>query len=336
LGTTAFADILARYPRIGAAPVARKVVGGFSGGEVWRIDSEGASHALRRWPDGTRPSRVDEVHSVLTALASRSGLPIAAPLAARDGSRWTWWGGDIWELTRWLPGEPPRSRTTNPALVAAAMRGLAAFHSAARGLTPPAFGESPSIVERRGLARDGIAWNASTFERAVATARDPQLAPRAERVRNAAPPWLPVVRADLDGAHAGPLHWILRDVWRSNLLFEGERLSGWIDFDAMRIDSPSADIARLLGSLASDRPTWQEGLSAYRESVALGADDARRILAFQRSGVLFSAINWLRWLVAERRTFDDRAAAIRRWDEWIGDLEAGPAAFAWIGDRAGW
>ncbi len=46
------------------------------------------------------------------------------------------------------------------------------------------------------------------------------------------------------------LHPVLRrDLWSDHLLFSGTEVSGIIDYGALRVDEPAADLARLLGSL---------------------------------------------------------------------------------------
>ena len=44
------------------------------------------------------------------------------------------------------------------------------------------------------------------------------------------------------------LHPCLGDVWAEHVLFEGNQITGLIDFGGMRYDHPAQDLARLLGS----------------------------------------------------------------------------------------
>ena len=63
-----------------------------------------------------------------------------------------------------------------------------------------------------------------------------------------------------------PLQPCLCDVWHDHVLFDGDRVTGLIDYGAMKIDHPAVDLARLLGSLAEDDLAgWTIGLAAYRE-----------------------------------------------------------------------
>ena len=59
------------------------------------------------------------------------------------------------------------------------------------------------------------------------------------------------------------LHPVLRDIWSDHVLFQGEQVSGIIDFGTVRMDEPAADLARMLGSL-----------HPFEEEVRLGAIEA--------------------------------------------------------------
>jgi hypothetical protein len=81
----------------------------------------------------------------------------------------------------------------------------------------------------------------------------------------------------------------------------------------VKVDHPAVDVARLLGSLvADDAAGWSAGLRAYGEVRPLAEDEAELARALDETGVVLGVVNWLRWLYAERREFDDRAAAGRR------------------------
>ena len=61
----------------------------------------------------------------------------------------------------------------------------------------------------------------------------------------------PQLLSELKSAAEKPVatHPVLRDVWSDHVLFEGARVTGIIDYGALRMDEPAADLARLLGSL---------------------------------------------------------------------------------------
>ena len=105
----------------------------------------------------------------------------------------------------------------------------------------------------------------------------------------------------------------IRDIWDQHVLFEGDRVAGIVDFGAMRIDNVATDIQRLLGSMAGNvRDAWERGIKAYSATRELADDERRLIATLDRSTLLLSGMNWLRWLFLENRQFDDFAAVIAR------------------------
>ena len=128
----------------------------------------------------------------------------------------------------------------------------------------------------------------------------------------------PTVLALLDHAtvlHV-PLQPCIRDIWHEHVLFEGETVSGLVDFGALRPENVAADIARLLGSLAGDHAAdWKLGLSAYEQVRPLSASERELITAFDRSAVLMSGIQWLQWIYLEGRTFEAPQRVLDRLDE---------------------
>ncbi len=101
-----------------------------------------------------------------------------------------------------------------------------------------------------------------------------------------------------------PLQICHGDVWHEHVLFEGDRVSGLIDFGNLRIDSPCSDIVRLLGSLAGDvSPLWHAGLEAYVQRRRLSPDELALLRLFDETAVLLSGINWLKWILIEKRQF---------------------------------
>jgi Ser/Thr protein kinase RdoA (MazF antagonist) len=147
---------------------------------------------------------------------------------------------------------------------------------------------------------------------------------RARRALSLVPRALPAVETLLAECLplAVPLQPCIRDVWHDHVLFLDGQVSGIIDFGAMRIDNVATDIARLTGSLVGDeRDGWRLGLEAYEAVRPLAEAEGKLIKAFDRSGVLLSLVNWLRWLYVERRTFENRAAIELRVDELLPRLE---------------
>jgi Ser/Thr protein kinase RdoA (MazF antagonist) len=123
-----------------------------------------------------------------------------------------------------------------------------------------------------------------------------------------------------------PIQACLCDIWRANVLFEGETVSGIIDYGGVKYDHVAVDLARLLGSMVEDNAALRVlGLEAYRSIRPLSPGEEELTTALDKTGTLLAAANWLRWLYQEQeRFFEDRAAVagrlaalvqrIERWD----------------------
>ena len=113
-----------------------------------------------------------------------------------------------------------------------------------------------------------------------------------------------------------PIQPCIRDIHREHVLFEGNRVTGLVDFGAMRHDSCAGDIARLIGSLAGDdKQLWAVGIDAFRQVFPLGDSERHLARVYDASGVLLSGMNWLEWIFVDGRQFGDRAAVMSRFEE---------------------
>jgi len=135
--------------------------------------------------------------------------------------------------------------------------------------------------------------------------------------------WTPHVTGWLRGWEENHFQaWCLSDVWHDHLLFEGEQLTGLIDYGEIKLDHRAVDLARMLGSLVSDNDDrWEEGLQAYRTVLPLTERDAALSRVLDRTGVVLGASNWLRWLYYDRRQFDNLDAVARRLTELVERME---------------
>jgi len=126
-----------------------------------------------------------------------------------------------------------------------------------------------------------------------------------------------------------PLQPVLRDVWSAHVLFlpgPTPRVAGFVDFHAAGIDSPVADVARLLGSwmpggaAAGPLDPWAAALAAYEARRPLAPAERRAIPVLHASGVVFGLDNWFRWVLEEGRTFPDPVTVVGRVDRLLAAL----------------
>ncbi len=322
-------NVLAHYPGkfrpeqielLGAA-------GGFSGAVIWRIRTPDRVLCLKRWPaESPTEDGLGFIHSVLLHVC-RLGLDwVPAPCEDRLGRTWVGYRGHLWELAPWLPGTADFRRNPQPSRLQAALAALAQFHRAAA--TYPDYarctGPSPGARERLDRVRQYAAGDLDALGRCIVPEIWPNLFDRARQAVVRARVCLDSVKAMLEAACSWqlPLQPCIRDVWHDHVLFTGDRVTGLIDFGAMRVESVATDVARLLGSLAGDNPSlWQVGLAAY-ESIRPMLEPEKALLpVFDRSGTLLAALNWVQWLYREQRQFRDHAAVARRLDDLLPRLQ---------------
>lgn len=296
--------------------------GGFSGAALWRIDGPGGSLCLRAWPSHETWTRLLFRHRLMT-LARQSGLLFVPTIfPALNGASAVEHAGRLWELTEWLPGRADYHEHPSFARLQAASIALAQLHAVWRNVPSSAEG-CPAVQRRlafveewRGLLRSG--WHPL----AVVGVNDP-LRPIVERA------WC-VLAAAVERVPQRLQRWIggqprvqpcLGDPWHENLLFEGERLTGLIDYGAVKIDHVAVDLSRMLGSLVGDDATvWRVGLQAYRRFAPLSAEEEELAHDLDETGIVLGAANWLRWLYEEKRPFADRSAVARRFTELVDRL----------------
>jgi homoserine kinase type II len=309
-------EVLVRYPPplSNAAAVFLSNRGGFSGARLWRLDSTAGPLCLRAWPAGVTAPHLATLHRAM-AHARSTGLPfVPAVLPTRTGQTHVEHAGRFWEVTEWLPGRADFHDHPSPARLEGACAALAQLHTAWQGLVS-SHGPCPAVARRldllrawQELVRSG--WQPSFVPGDVDPAR-----PVAERAWRLLPHWIERIPPMLQrwANRSSPLHPCLCDVWHDHVLFEGERLTGVVDYGALKVDAPAGDVARLLGSLVEDDGSrWDLGLKAYRAVRPFAAEEEALAHDLDVTGTVLGVANWLRWLYREQRAFDDRREAARR------------------------
>ena len=202
------------------------------------------------------------------------------------------------------------------------MQALAEWHRAAVDFPPNDQWPAPSPgIEARLLQIDWL--RGSGFDRLVnavdgAHVRDPnsaELVRLARKLFELYPRVEASFRPKLSAAMniRVPLQPCIRDVWHDHVLFEGDKVSGLIDFGALKIETVAGDVARLLDSMAGDDlAAWQSGLTDYQAIRPLSRDELFLVSAFDESLALLSGMNWLDWIFLSGRVFEDLKQVISR------------------------
>ncbi len=300
--------------------------GGFSGARIWRLRTPRGTLCLRRWPPRhPDQQRLEFIQAVLWHVDQEGFHAIPLPLETQHRHGYVLFAGHLWELTRWLPGAADYRQHPSPEKLSHALAALARFHRTAASFPLPEAGPvtSPGIAERLARLHELLAGRIESLRLATRDGVWPELAARGQRLIElfalAAPGVLDALNAAAQ-RRVG-LQPCLRDIWHAHVLFEGDKVSGIVDFGSMRPENVAADVARLLGSLAGDvAADWQRGLAAYEQIRPLSADELRLVGAFDRSTVLMGGLQWLEWLYLEEHVFSDPAGVLARVDEFVARL----------------
>ena len=323
-----YADILEFLGRYDLGEAVQHVdslggAGGFSGAEFWRVQTVSGRWCLRKWP-AAHPSRdrLEWIHGLLQHAWKEgfTGLPL--PLLDRQGTTFTEQDGCFWEVTPWLSGEVVARFPAATKQVVAAMESLAHFHEALVSFpgTPRTAQPSPGLVDRVRLLQKMNNGGLAEISRQLSSSSDRQVMERALIILEMGQDRIPSLLGELEKLTSINLCWqpCIRDIHYQHVLFVGTQVSGFIDFGAMNYDTVTADVARLLGSMArDDSSVRQQGLLAYQKVRPLTATERDLVEWFDRANVVLSPLNWLQWLIVDGRQFDDLSLVWQRLDELI-------------------
>ena len=222
----------------------------------------------------------------------------------------------LWTIETWQPGKSIEAgRIVSDWLIHQALEVLESLHATGRKLGIQRM-IAPGMIERiSGLRRwKNLADDAAWKQKAESIGdRLPWLAENM--------PWRTIVGKSLDHLRRHELslrnrlqpwlcspvecHWIVRDLWRENILLEGDEVTGIVDFGAARIDWPGFDNVRWFGSwLAADDPR----ICNLMTNADAGAEDTFRFL--DHLATLLSLFQWLDWLVRDEISWQGRESIV--------------------------
>lgn len=306
-----------------ASPVVRPLAGagGYSGAEFWKIVDGEESYCLRRWP----PSFQDEeklnwIHQVIMYAAADGCEFLPVPLRADGNQTWCKSAGCFWQLDPWVRGTASYWTDPNDEKLANAAQALARWHNSTTSFRQPSQ-PSASIQRRCDLLQEmldgksGQPSGVSQIEHFCSQRIDADLYDIGVLICDRFRKLAPVITDRLHQARNVEIQPqpCLADIWHDHVFFTGNRVTGIIDFGAMQYDSPTLDVARLLGSLVEDdTKKWDLAIAEYEKDFPLTESDRILVSVFDQSTTLLSGMNWLRWIFVERRAFDEMGSIAER------------------------
>ena len=301
--------------------------GGFSGARFWRLRTAAGTLCLRRWPaEHPAPAQLATIHAVLRHVRDAGIQTIPVPMSTRSGASYVEQSGFLWELTPWMPGQADYWRAPSRNKLIAALEALGHFHRAAASFAGnyAIATVAPAVQPRRELLDDLLRDGLQQMRLTLDAQPDTEMTQIAKQIVALVPHIAGQIGSQLAVASqlVVPIQPCIRDIWHDHVLFTDDRVSGLIDFGAMKNDSVAADLSRLLGSLAGDNVgDWACGIAAYQRICQLSPQEFQLIGILDSSTILLSGLNWLRWIYLENRTFDDKASVVNRLRRITGRLE---------------
>lgn len=270
---------------------------------TYRVDTPSGRLALRVTRAGPTRAHVLAEVAWMRAVAADTGLRVARPLAARDGTPVVSVDGRQCVLSTWVDGAQ-RSNSLSPRMLAAVGAALAILHQQGAAWQPPPGWQRPAF--------DGL-WLSGPDPR-------PHLPPTVAALFDAAAGRVAPV---LDRLRALPRHVIHGDLHQGNYRFAAGIDLGILDFDDCAIGHPAQDVAITLYYLQTHPrfdALWAALRAGYERLRPWPSDPAttRALMAWR---VLH--------LYAELRVHPDpavRALGESILPKWIGRLEAFLAA----------
>jgi homoserine kinase type II len=290
--------------------------GGFSGARLWQVQTAGGLFCLRAWPvsGGPAATRLRQIHGLMQTARGAGLSFVPAVQVTKTGDSAVEHRGRWWDLTTWMPGRADFHARPTPQRLMAACTALALLHRAWDIGGSPA-GPCPAALRRLQCAHEWQSRAEAGWRLAAERRCDDPVRPWAERA------W-PIVRARIGSVPRLLAAWVDRplrlqpclcDVWHDHVLFEGDHVTGLVDYGAVKVDHFAVDLARLLGSLIGDDAEQRRaGLESYRRIRPLTPEEEALVALLDETGLLLGVANWLHWLYVEERSFDDRTAVARR------------------------
>jgi homoserine kinase type II len=284
--------------------------GGFSGSRLWRCEFNDDAMCLRRWPvEHPTEDRLILIHRVLLHLAQARIDFVPVPVLTNSGLSFVRRRGHFWELTKWLPGNADFHARPSIQRLEAALTALAQIHSASGTLADlHSIGPIPAVIDRCRRLRELTPYRVDELRGAVGKEWGRELADLVRQTLDIAASQVAVCRSQLFRFErtSTDLFPCLRDIWHDHVLYVESKVTGMIDFGAMRIDSPAGDLARLIGSLAADDQLMRKvAFQAYGQIRPIPDIEQAMIEVFDLANLVLSGMNWAQWLYVDKRTFED-------------------------------
>ena len=300
---------------------------GFSGSQIWKI-SLPATHrhyCLRAFPPGKPDLETLRWRTEQLQRAAPFDF-LCLPLFTRDGQTHLSCDGRLWQIEPWADGKNDFHQQASNEKLASVMLGLARLHEHWKVPGVPQSTTSLGLARRisllnHWLGQGDVPWmacRAAIGQRSDFTASDGvgqwELHRDATDQRTAWWSLLERIQQQFT-KHAGPLLQglqataslksqicvVLGDPWSDHLFFKDHQLTAIIDYDAMRLDTPVADLSRCLCSLVGqDADRQRQALAHYQKVSPLRDQQWELLYWYNLSSRVLGPLLWLQWLFLDQ------------------------------------
>lgn len=311
------------------------ISGGLSNSRVWQVNSAIGQFCLKAWPESAYTAeRLSAIHQWIQAIGMHHHF---VPRLIPNADRLTLMrcGDHYWECATWLAGKPMDRNNVTVEDSMLAVAALAEMHrSSVNYYCQP--GSSPSVKTRIELLRwyqnrlDLRQMQIGGLDKSRSLPTRPNLISTAPNEDELAQLTLiqfdrlqPAMSQQLSSLlQPVQLCWVVRDLHREHILFEEGHISGIIDYGAARIDEPLIDLVRLLGSLWPYDVDQRHRMVRHYQQLLEAEDLLERFRVLDQTSTLLSAMQWLQWLIIDRREFNaERSELLKRWYELLERLQ---------------
>ena len=238
---------------------------GLSGLPIYRVQYMGQLFALRAWPNTPASrSKIEDWYLVVTHLATSSRNARLFPKIEK-------WRGELlqplfqtindfhWTLASWLEGRPLSAESISESVRLQLVERLAILHRETDSVQTCT--KSSLAIQERLHGLKAIASAPSNWKRSHPL--EVRLRSTMRDIQNESPFWEKFLR--IESLRDRKQHWIVRDLWRENLLVDEHfHLLSIVDLGASRVEWPVFDFVRLMGSLNATMKSWANAYEVYQ------------------------------------------------------------------------
>lgn len=230
------------YYNLGQLRTAWRIERGFVN-DNWAIETTRGRYFLkRRHPDLRQPDRIRFQYDLMEWLW-QAGFPAPAIVPTASGETFLVLDGEFYEIHEYIEGEPYDH--DRPAHLEEAAVTLGRYHTHVQGFAPQALHNLDALYSPRILST-----TLTALTEAWVLDRDPDLAQIARQLEAHA-----LDLAARFAGHGALPHLIIHgDYYAGNLLFDGDRIVGVVDYDKARWQPRAVELAEALIYFASLRP----------------------------------------------------------------------------------